>query len=107
MCDPNPRTRGGQDNAQWLGFAALGFEPWTDEAKITPEAWNETFVAVRVALALREHSKEELTAVMVESSDPFAILDQLTFHADILLHAAELVRAVQDRLRKAACAMPV
>ncbi len=55
-------------HAEFVRLAALDFEPWTGEIGITSERWGETFIAVQIALALMELSKEGLTAAIANDN---------------------------------------
>jgi len=91
--------------AEFAGFAALDFKPWTGETRITSERWRETFMAAQIALALMGRSKEGLTAAIAgESMALDAAFDELTFHADFLDDVANLLRTAQARLLVAAAA---
>ena len=86
-------------DAEFARLAALDFEPWTGETRITPERWQETLMAVRIAQALMALSKDGLTAAI--ASDGVALdaaFDELAVQADLLDEMADLLRAAQARL---------
>jgi hypothetical protein len=86
-------------NAEFARLAALNFEPWAGEVVITSERWKETFMAVQIAQALMEFSKDGLTAAIADDSVALGTaFDQLTFQADFLDEMADLLRTAQARL---------
>ena len=86
-------------DAEFARLAALTFEPWTGETRITPERWRETLMAVQIAQALMVLSKEGLTAAIAGDGVALdAAFDELTDQADFLDEMANLLRAAQARL---------
>ena len=86
-------------NAEFARLAALNFEPWAGEVVITSEGWKETFMAVQIAQALMEFSKEGLTAAIAGDSVALGVaFDELTVQADFLDEMADLLRTTQARL---------
>jgi len=86
-------------DGEFARLAALTFEPWTGETRITPERWRETLMAVQIAQALMVLSKEGLTAAIAGDGVALdAAFDELTVQADLLDELADLLRAAQARL---------
>ncbi len=86
-------------HAGFTRLAALDFEPWTGETRITPERWRETLMAAQIAQALMKLSKDGLTAAIADDSVALdAAFDELTVHTEFLDEMANLLRTAQARL---------